>query len=252
MNQFQDNGGTLAFTRNNLGINVNGDAEGATFIDIDYDGDLDLYINLNNRVNQLWINNLNTLAAGDDYLKVIVKDDRDSTGVFGFHGGRLGLGSTVRLLDCQGNRISGIKEMNGGYGHGTQGAPEIHFGLPDGPDEEIIVLVKYPRIDGTRLVAAGRVTPSSLTNQTLTISPSSWAPFFNDEPVAENDSAYYFGGIESLDIEVFGNDFDPDLDNFSIQSIIPGTDIDAEIDIIDATSTTQSFRPFPVRKPLGR
>lgn len=147
------NGGPLAFTVDNLNITGAEDGEGAVFADYDQDGDLDLLINQDNG-NELWRNN----TDDGNYLLVQVLAD-----VGDCPGGRIyrtDLGAVVRLLDADGNPISGIREVNGGKGHGSQGAPDVHFGLPGGPDEEVIVWVNFQY--GTEPDAYIPVTPSAL------------------------------------------------------------------------------------------
>ncbi|MFT7589008.1 MAG: hypothetical protein ACI959_001222, partial [Limisphaerales bacterium] len=156
--------GLFGFIRDNLGINVGADAEGASFVDLDYDGDQDLYININNGPNQLWINNLDSTAAGPRYLNVIVLENRNAALVNTLID-RNALGATIQLFDCNGTALSGIKEVNGGYGHGNQESRRVHFGLPLGEgseDQDYFVEVKYPNLSGTRTIIQRPVTPSEL------------------------------------------------------------------------------------------
>ncbi len=121
------------------------DGEGASMVDIDNDGDLDIYINVGNSDNALYINDLydsTTPELAKNYLFVDVLDDRPEYMRSGAE--RSALGATVVLEDCDGNVISGIRELNGGTGHGTQDPPIVHFGLADGPDFSYRVVVKYP------------------------------------------------------------------------------------------------------------
>lgn len=152
-------GGALNFTRDNLGIDVDEDGEGLAFGDYDLDGDLDLYINVRNGNNQLWQNGDNS----SDYLYVrafrdlgngIVRDD---------------IGATVVLKDCNGVVRSGIRDVNGTRGHGSQDAPKIHFGLPDGNGAVYVVEISFTYVNGTRTVIQQAVIPSVLTDQTLEI-----------------------------------------------------------------------------------
>ena len=125
-------------------FNSGANGEGVTMVDLDQDGDLDIYLNVDG-TNQLWINNLyspGTLADNKRALFVEVWDDRSEYMQTGKQ--RLALGATVVLLDCQNDVISGIREVNGGMGHGTQDPSPIHFGLPHGIDYHYQVLVKYP------------------------------------------------------------------------------------------------------------
>ena len=157
------NGGTLNFTRNNLGINVNNNGEGCAFGDYDNDGDQDLYLNVNNSNNQLWENTTNNT----DYLRVELKRCL-SGGLF-----RDDIGATVVLKDCGGNVLSGIRELNGGRGHGSQDAAIVHFGLPSGNGTQYVVEASFINVNGTRSVVEKVVVPSGLANQTITITDCS-------------------------------------------------------------------------------
>lgn len=153
-------GGALSFTRNNLGINVNKDGEGVAFGDYDLDGDLDLYINIHNDSNQLWRNENNSASF------LFIRALRDlGGGIF-----RDDIGATVVLKDCNGAVRSGIRDVNGTRGHGSQDAAKIHFGLPDGNGATYLVEVSFTYVNGTRTVIQQAIIPSVLTNQTLEIS----------------------------------------------------------------------------------
>lgn len=156
------NGGSLSFTQDNLSINVNGNGEGAAFADYDKDGDLDLYVNIRNGSNQLWRNNLND--GGDaNYLFVEPRIDLGS-GVY-----RAAIGANIVLQDCNGNVISGIREVPTTSGHGTDAPDCVHFGLPDGPDQPYNVIVKFVTTGGSRVIISRQITPSELSNQTLVV-----------------------------------------------------------------------------------
>ena len=121
------------------------DGEGASMVDIDNDGDLDVYINVENQENTLYINNLYDSSTPEilkDYLMVRILDDRPAYMQAGQE--RPAIGATVVLKSCDGIVISGKRELNGGTGHGTQDPPLVHFGLADGPDFSYKVIVKYP------------------------------------------------------------------------------------------------------------
>ena len=140
----------------NYGVNVAGNGEGCVFVDYDNDGDLDLYLNKNGAANQLWQNDYigsATEAAAtfqNSYLRVIPRIDIGS-GIF-----RDATNALVWLTDCYGTRITGIKEVGGGNGHGTQKTPWLHFGLANGPDVPYTIVVQFPR-NGTTLTTVSRV-----------------------------------------------------------------------------------------------
>lgn len=102
--------GNMTFVKSNDGININGDAEGATFADYDNDGDLDLYVNVSNQNNQLWHNESSNL----NYL--FVSPELDLGGGFT----RVDHGATAVLKSADGTTIlGGIRDARGSYGHGT-------------------------------------------------------------------------------------------------------------------------------------
>ena len=156
------------------------DGEGASMVDIDRDGDLDIYLNIKGN-NQLWINNFydsSTPAADKRSLFVEVWDERSAYMQSGKR--RLALGATIVLLDCQDNVISGLREVNGGLGHGTQDPSPVHFGLPYGLDYYYQVLVKYPMYNdqGTLVRQEVRkwVNPSLLGGQAVQVITTGTTP----------------------------------------------------------------------------
>ncbi len=157
-------GGTFSFSSNNLGINVNANGEAAEFLDIDNDGDLDLYVNVHNGANQLWENTF----ANTNYINVEALFDNTTTGGSGT---RPALGATVVIMDCAGNVLSGVRDVNGASGHGSQNATILKFGLPSGANETYTVLVKFVDDVGgaSRTEIYKRVIPSALPNQTVTV-----------------------------------------------------------------------------------
>lgn len=150
---------SLGFTANNLGVLPSGNTEGNSFADYDNDGDLDLYVNLDNADNELWRNGLND----DNYIKVHVKRDLGN-GVL-----RDDLGATVILKDCAGNILGGIRQVSSVKGHGSNDPAVVHFGLPTGNNDLYVVEVHYTTVNGVRTVLDTAVVPSSLTDQNLTI-----------------------------------------------------------------------------------
>ena len=179
-------------------FNVGENGEATSMIDIDMDGDLDVYMSINNDNNMLWINNLydaSTLEADKDYLFVRVFDNRPAY----MQGGavRPATGAIVSLEDCEGNVISGLREVNGGTGHGTQDPNMVHFGLSRGVDFRYRVIVRYPnhKIGGvtTRTTISKVIIPSQVVSFPITMD------FYTDD-------------IDLLCDEICNNGIDDDQD----------------------------------------
>lgn len=154
-------------------FNSGADGEGTTMVDIDNDGDLDIYMNIRNGNNQLWINNLyngSTAEANKTYMFVEVMEDRS---FMQSNKQRPALGATIVLLDCYDNVLSGVREVNGGGGHGTQIPNRVHFGLPWGANYNYKVLVKYPNYKNggstSRKEVIRWLNPSKQTNFPVSI-----------------------------------------------------------------------------------
>ncbi len=208
INQLSETG-TLAFVRSNMGMDVQADAEGCQFVDLDQDGDLDLYININGGDNQLWINTLNDSSEPLDYLVVRVLDNRNAAGAADAIE-RDALGATLRLFGCEGDPLSGIREVNGGYGHGNQENSLVHFGLPLGAEREYVLEVRYPIRDGNRVVVRRPVVPASLApGAPLVIRPQDGDTPCNAGPLALPDFAQGCPG-QALELFPLANDSDPD------------------------------------------
>lgn len=147
---------TWSFTRNNLGIDVNGNGEGCSMVDYDKDGDLDIYVNRKNATNQLWQNSLNN----NNYLIVEAYLDLQLDFARPDHG------ATCTLYDATGTTIkSGAIDARSSFGHGCQNQSQIHFGLPDGPDSQYELSISYTRCGGMKVKIDTLITPSALTDQ---------------------------------------------------------------------------------------
>lgn len=124
---YNNNPGSLSFTRNNNGITTNTNTEGLTLADYDNDGDLDVYINMQNGANQLWENSTNN----NNYAKIYVKKTVPANPSLGTpEMDRTDLGALVTLHRCDGTLVGGVRDLNAGKGHGDQDPQFIHFGLP--------------------------------------------------------------------------------------------------------------------------
>ncbi|MCS6819600.1 MAG: FG-GAP-like repeat-containing protein, partial [Chitinophagales bacterium] len=155
--------GDFRFSHANAGINVNADGEGASFADYDNDGDLDLYVSINNGNNQLWRNNF--IGPGAlSYLKVLPLIS------LGSGRSRVATGATAIVQNCSGQNVTGIQQVDGGSGHGSQMSPILHFGLINGRDSFYRVIVKFVKPNsGSQKVVTKIVRPRDLTNQLLVV-----------------------------------------------------------------------------------
>ncbi len=219
-NLVNNGGGAMNFVDSGLTFNAAA-GEGCTFIDIDQDGDLDLYANRTGS-NRLYINNLGA-AARANHLYIDIIEDRDAFGLINTEE-RFGVGATSKILDCDGNVISGTREVNGGYGHGTQGPGRIHFGLPSGPSTPIVVEVAFPRTVSGRVVVRQQLTPSDYFNGSINLLDV-FTDQANQPPVATDE---YFAIIENSNLN-----FDPMADNGN------GADSDPEGEPMELLSITQ-------------
>ena len=159
-------GSAMSFTLDSQTFNSGQDGEGTSFIDIDDDGDLDIYMNIDNGPNQLYINNL-AAANRTNHLLIDVTEDRAADGSTGGFVGRAAIGTNVLIKDCEGNIISGLRQVAGVYGHGNQIPEIVHFGLPLGENETYLIEVRYPNFydptDGIkRLLATAIEEPSTI------------------------------------------------------------------------------------------
>lgn len=122
-----------------------GNGEGVVMVDIDGDGDLDIYENKRSSDNKLWINNLYDNTTDRDqkaYINIDILENRSSRMQSGAT--RHAIGTNVVLKDCDGNVVSGVRDVNGGTGHGTQNPLRMHFGLPLGNNTTYLVEARYP------------------------------------------------------------------------------------------------------------
>ncbi|PIB23590.1 FG-GAP-like repeat-containing protein [Maribacter sp. 4G9] len=247
-------GSAMSFALDSETFNSN-DGEGTTMIDVDDDGDLDIYMNINGSGNQLWINNL-PMANRNNHLMVNVVEDRGSNGDTGGFPGRTALGTNVLIRDCSGNIISGLRQVNGVYGHGTQQPETVHFGLPLGENETYIIEVRYPNFndpeDGiTRLIATGIAQPSTIagTNHyNLTTTDTETIQNINAPEAADDLVTIPYGNSVSIQINLFTNDKEPDGENFYLESITQPAVGSVVIDDANnglVTYTYNNASPFP-------
>ena len=155
-------GESLSFAQDNDCIDPSADVEGSEFVDFDADGDMDLYVNINNGDNQLWVNAQND----NNYLIVEPRVKLNSAGNW-----RSAIGANVMLSNCDDTCM--IKDVSGGRGHGSQKPGQLHFGLGGsdlgGNSTEYTVIVFFPDSNGTRDTVVRTITPNQLANQTLIV-----------------------------------------------------------------------------------
>ncbi|MEN1785008.1 MAG: FG-GAP-like repeat-containing protein [Bacteroidota bacterium] len=216
---FINNGG-LSFTDSGLTFPRKGN--GVTFVDIDNDGDLDIYQNSEDNStserNALYINDLGATPRGN-HLFVDVKENRDAFGLTGTEE-RYAIGAIAKIFDCSGNFIA-MKELNGGQGMGTQEPGRLHFGLP--ANAPVTLEVSFPRTaDGNRLVIRKSVVPSDFFNGDINLieirsEDVDLPPVAQDDPISTTVNT-------SIDFDVLvdngnGADSDPEGDPFELISI---------------------------------
>ncbi|WP_405413597.1 FG-GAP-like repeat-containing protein [Maribacter sp. Asnod1-A12] len=250
-------GSAMNFSLDSQQFNSGTDGEGTTMVDVDDDGDLDIYISINNNSNQLYINNLSA-ANRNNHLLIDVTEDRGANGSTGGFLGRVAIGTNVLIRDCEGNIVSGLRQVNGVYGHGTQQPEEVHFGLPLGEGETYIIEVHYPNFYDSsessgysRLIATAIAQPSTIagTNHyTLTTTDAELIENPN-APIAEDDEVEVtYGNSVSVQIQLFTNDSEPDGENFSIESVTQPSVGSVVIDDAEnglVTYTYSDTTPFP-------
>ena len=248
-------GTAMTFTLDTQTFNTT-NGEGTTMVDVDDDGDLDIYMNINHSSgNQLFINNL-PAANRNNHLLIDVTEDRGPDGSTGGFSGRTAIGTNVLIRDCDGNIVSGLRQVNGVFGHGTQQPEEVHFGLPLGENQTYLIEVHYPNfydpVNGTsRLIATGVAQPSTIpgTNHyTLTTTDAESLQNLN-APIANDDlEIVSLGTTVSVQISLFDNDTEPDGDNFFIDSVVQpaiGSVVIDDADLGLVTYTYSAGTPFP-------
>ncbi|MCP3913065.1 MAG: hypothetical protein GY713_19185, partial [Actinomycetia bacterium] len=200
----------FAFHHDNLQIDVGAGATDAGFADIDRDGDLDLAINVDGGANQLWQSGFND-GGNNDYL--VVRALRCLSG----GGYRDDVGAIVRLWDASGSvPISPLRQVSGGRGHGSEDAADVHFGLPQGPDSELLVTVGFTGNQGEPgPVVTTSVVPSELGGYQLIELRRCDAP--NQPPVA-HDQSVATERDQPLPITLEGSDPEGQALSFSVTS----------------------------------
>ncbi len=243
-------GAAMSFTLDAQTFNVGADGEGTTMIDIDDDGDLDIYMNINNGPNQLYINNL-AEANRVNHLLIDVTEDRNESGITGGPE-RTAIGTNIVLKDCQGNILSGLRQVNGVYGHGTQIPEEVHFGLPLGVAEGQVYIIEihYPNLYNasaggiTRLLATAAAEPfdiPGINHYSLTTTDAENLQNPNAPTAVDDLETVAYGDTISVQIDLLANDSDLDGDSFFIESVVQPAIGSVVIDDANAGLVTYTY-----------
>jgi len=241
---------TFSLSSQTFNSGNNQDGEGTTMIDIDRDGDLDIYMNIRNGANQLWINNLSATNR-ERNIHILVTEDRGANGSTGGNPAAPAIGANIVIRDCAGNVISGLRQLGGAYGHGTQPSTIVHFGFPvDFVSQDLIIEVRYPNhynsTTGTedRLIASVLINPSNLPgdDNRITITTTDATSISNDAPIAVDDEATLCALNQvSVQLNLLANDTDPNNDNIFIVSVTSPTTGSVVIDNANTGLVTYTY-----------
>jgi len=240
-------GTAMTFNLDSEPFNSGANGEGTTMIDIDDDGDLDIYMNISGQ-NRLYINNLPAANLGN-HLIIDVTEDRDANGATGGLPERIAIGTNILIKDCDGNIISGLRQVNGVFGHGTQSPEKVHVGLPLGENETYTIEIRYPNfydpVDGfKRLIGTIIATPSTIpgTNHyNINSSQAELSENINAPNAIDDIEIVTTGTSVSVQISLFDNDFDADGHDFFIESIVQPPIGSVVIDDADAGLVTYTY-----------
>ena len=150
------NDGSFSFTDiSPTGFGIQ-DGQATAMADYDRDGDLDIVVSEQGGTD-FWINTTNN----DNYVMVRALHD------LGGGLSRDAIGASISLLDCEGNLLSGVRDVNGGRGHGAQDPAVVHIGLPtsgtpSGSGGEYIIRVAFVDHAAMPTVVGKAVVPSAL------------------------------------------------------------------------------------------
>ncbi len=154
--------GSMSFVESAFTVGQGGVSYGVAFVDYDRDGDLDLHLSHNSNPNQLWRNNLSAAPS----MTVEVRADV-SSGCPALPITPVDTGATLELMTRDGSWRSGVREINGGQGVGSQGSPEVVFGLPQGESEDYRLTIRFQ--NGNWPDVEINVHPDTLTDDRLVV-----------------------------------------------------------------------------------
>ncbi len=229
LNQWIENDGSaIDFVSMDLGDVTTGTGQGAVFGDYDRDGDLDAMVIQDADPNLLLRNDTND----DNYVVVRVRADVGSCA----DGGpvlREDVGAFATLTSAMGTFL-GVREVNGGQGHGSQGTGWLHWGLPEGPTTAHDLTVTFQ--NGDHPPATLRVVPSELAAsnadgyqllEVVSTDPDGDSISTVDEM---NDAA----GTDDLDGDGYPNWYDPDADGDGLPDAAEAGDADPCTPAVDS------------------
>ncbi len=145
--------GSLSWMQMDYGVGAGERSECPTFADYDRDGDLDLHVNQTGDVYQdTTVDPPRTVR--EPAPNALFRNDTDDANYLmvevmtALPGQcppmlRSDIGATARLRGPM-MYDSGMRDINGGQGHGNQGSPQMHFGLGShGPDSDYALTVSF-------------------------------------------------------------------------------------------------------------
>ena len=123
------NDGSGSFTRNDLGV-VSSSARGGMAIDYDYDGDLDLIFNEDDRTKPYLNFFRNNLSNGNRWLRVALVDPNGAIG---------SPGAKVSVYEAGTSNLLGYREVATATGFVSGASPTQHFGLGSHSTVDVVV-----------------------------------------------------------------------------------------------------------------
>ena len=104
-------------------------SNGAVYVDLDNDGDLDMVTNNINQAASVWINNSRPGAAANHFIKIILKGDSLNT---------RGFGAKIKLFA---NGLQQVQEQNPVRGYFSSVDPDLVFGLGKSSRVDSIIVI---------------------------------------------------------------------------------------------------------------